>query len=157
MRQGHNSVVEKVNHRVVKHIKYCEPYVEYHTLAKVSTLGPMFPQHVKAEGPCIVSYDYIDGITLREYLEDPNFPNLEQHQMNLVDQMLHINRLLENENLYWGDQVLDNFILDQDGIVHPIDFAYMTDHIHYDKLLYLWYRSGLIHDKVLQHYLDKIK
>lgn len=176
MNQGFCSFVEKRNNRLYKKIhSYDEygPFEECKLLKYVSQLGPEFPQHVKCEGLYKLSYDYIDGVTLKEYMNyNPNY----NQKVNIFIQLIKINKKLINVGIYLCDQVLENFILDLDGIVHMIDFGYVhnphrkqisvvsdehepseeyenvlcePDVTCLMKSLYTWYKNGLLDEQLL--------
>lgn len=124
MNQGCFSTVEKQGNRLYKTItSYGDygPFEECKILKYVSTLGTEFPQNVVCEGIYKLSYNYIEGITLKEYLEQSSNPF--RNQVEILIQLLNINKKLMNVGIYLYDQGLCNFILDHDGIIHVIDFG----------------------------------
>jgi len=190
MNQGNNSFVEKRGNRLYKSINLYGnygPFEECKLLKYVSKLGPEFPQHVKCEGLYQLSYDYIDGITLEQYMDYYSI-NPKKNQINILIQLLKINLKLYQVGLYLCDQGVNNYILDDDGIIHVIDFGYVEnpyrqqlsllqettetiyeyEDIEYNPIennclrngLYGWYRNGLIDQDLLDTsllYMDNIE
>lgn len=136
-------------------------------LKYVSTLGPEFPQNVKCHGKHGLSYDYTEGLTLKEYLKDIEEYTYMDEVIVLI-QLLKINKKLFDAGIYLYDQHGDDFIVDNEGYIHVIDFEYVENpyrsqdekyetvkipdkkrrKYEYDCLmgaLNPWYESGIIH------------
>lgn len=159
--QGCNSNVEKINDRLYKTIKCQEfgPYDEYQVLKKVSLLGKEFPQNPKCEGEYKLSYDYIEGITL-EKLNNITENITENDQILIFVQLLSINMKLIKNGIELCDQVLSNFIVDDQSVIHAIDFGYVQLHEdgeYYeclDRAVKNWYKNGLINEQLLTLYQE---
>lgn len=160
VKQGNNSSVEKINGRLYKTI-HCDdfgPYDEYQILKKVSLLGPEFPQNVLCEGEYKLSYDYIEGITLEEFLQCSKIN--ENDQVLIFIQLLSINMKLIKNGIELCDQVLSNFIVDCHSVIHAIDFGYVQLHDDgeyfscLDKAVNTWYKNGLINEDLLTLYQE---
>jgi tRNA A-37 threonylcarbamoyl transferase component Bud32 len=166
MKQGFNSHVEKINNRLHKTIQNdSKPFEEYNILKLVTTLGPEFPQNVECEGIYKLSYDYIEGITLHKYIKTfikNKMKHPYKNQVIIFKQLLLINKKLLDIDIMLYDQVLSNFILDNDGIIHVIDFGYveMVDDENNDKITCVtravntWYKNGLIDDELYNMYFE---
>lgn len=133
MNQGLNSFFKKTNRRAYKTInpvnaynEFVPHYEECKILKYVSKLGPEFPQNVLCEGYLRLSYDYIDGITVKQYISnyiDNNVKIPIQIQKNILYQIINIYTKLFDVGFYHGDPGLDNFIINND-IVYIIDFGF---------------------------------
>jgi tRNA A-37 threonylcarbamoyl transferase component Bud32 len=167
MKQGNNSNVEKINNRLHKTINNnLKPFEECKILKSVSTLGPEFPQNVECEGVYKLSYDYIEGMTLHKYIKTFIKNNIKQpyeNQVIIFKQLLLINKKLLNVGIMLCDQVLSNFILDNNGVIHVIDFGYVEiDDVieENDKIRCLtravnnWYKNGLIDEELYNMYFE---
>lgn len=66
---------------------------------------------------CKLSYDYIDGITLEEYLRRTNDYTFNDQVIILI-QLLKINKKLFNVGIYLYDQHLNNFIVDDNEVTN---------------------------------------
>jgi len=167
MKQGYNSYVEHINGRLHKTIKNKDvgPFDECKILKFVSQLGPEFPQHVECEGVYKLSYDYIEGITIEDYIKLCKITY--DDQICIFKQLLTINMKLIKLGIELCDQVLSNFIVDNNSLIHPIDFGYVHNHnINFDlnftdeyyecldQAVYTWYRNGLINEDLLNLYYD---
>ena len=132
-RQGHHSYTTIQNHRVNKSIKALDAYgqfvgyyQEYKLLKYISKLGPEFPQNVKGD-ILTVSYDYIPGISVEDYVENNNPLTISQEK-NIIMQILKIYRKLFMIGVSHNDAGLSNFIIDPNHIIHIIDFGFGVVH-----------------------------
>jgi RIO-like serine/threonine protein kinase len=159
MKQGfHSKIFQNGNrlHKIINCHDFLGPFEECAILKRVSALGPEFPQNVECEGVYKLSYDYIDGITLQEYVENVE---LYHNQLDIFSQLLSINMKLIKNGIELCDQVLENFIIDYNGMIHAIDFGNII--IHDDgfeyytcltQAVYRWYKNGLISEELVDLY-----
>ena len=129
LEQGYMSYVERKNGRLYKSINYFNaynepvgPYEECKMLKYISKLGSEFPQNVKCEGSHGLSYDYIPGITLKKYV-DINYPIPISKQKDIIYQIINGYYKLFKVGFYHGDPGLKNFLIDNIGNIHIIDFG----------------------------------
>ena len=130
LEQGCMSSVEVIDGRIFKTINKVNVegtviplYEEYKILKYVQNLGPEFPQNVRCEGPLALSYDYKPGVTLESYLK--NNQASFKLQKNLAFQFIMIYCKLMNKCIYHEDFNYRNFIIDDNNMLHIIDFGMM--------------------------------
>jgi hypothetical protein len=98
------------------------PFEECKILKYISKLGPEFPQNVNCDGAYRLSYDYIPGVRLKDFLKE-NQPLTLSQQKNIALKVIKIYYKLFLVGFYHGDPNLTNFILDDLGIIHILDFG----------------------------------
>jgi serine/threonine protein kinase len=129
MEQGRHSFVNVQDGRIIKHIdpinqynEFVAPYEECKVLKYVSKLGPQFPQNVRCEGYLKLSYSYVNGITLKKYLKHNELTVTQQK--NIIRQMVDIHYKLFVVGFLHNDPGMDNYVIDDDGMIHIVDFGF---------------------------------
>ncbi len=141
MEQGAHSFIKEKDGRIYKHIYDVDaygstvyPYQECRILQYVSKLGTEFPQNVICEDAYMISYDKTVGTRLDHYIK-LNDPLSIEKQKHILSQILNSYYKLFKVGFVHGDPNLGNYIIDNDGLVHIIDFGFAYSDIKYRSLI----------------------